>query len=133
MFLEWLEQSWWMLGIIAGMFTYITAITTGGGRFGRWARSKIVGQIEMDMKAFMDEHKGCKPQTEKSIAELKRKVSAIEIRLDNEEKLRKRDWESWKLQFRIDDNLLEHVKHGNHFDECSECKDELHQHLLNNR
>lgn len=124
--LEWFESSWWMLGIIAAMTTYITAITTGGGRFGRWARSKLVGQIESDMEQFMLEHQGCKPRTEKRLSELEGRVSECE-------KLNKRDWESWKLQFRIDDTVLEHIKHGNHLEQCDGCKDELHQHLLNNR
>lgn len=132
-FQEWIGQSWWMLATIALLISYIVQITTGAGKLGQWAQARIFAkrdaqheQLRSDVKAFMDEHSSCKPDTERRLKELEERVGTCE-------KLSSRDWESWKLQFRIDDTILEHIKHGNHLAECGEVKDELHQHLLTNR
>lgn len=125
-FETWLGQTWWLLGIIAALIVSINQIISGTGKVGKWARTKMVGEMERDMQKFMAEHDGCKPATERAIAELT-------VRVESLEGARERDWESWKLQFIIDDNMLEHEIHDNHFMQLKDCKDKLHRHLLSNR
>lgn len=132
-FLEWLQIYWPTVVFILAVIEGVREIATNTGVFGRWVQRKINGNLEQRVISFMDEHQGCKPRTEKRLKEIEDSINRIEKRIRKQEILSQRDWESWKLQFRIDDNILEHVKHGNHFQQCSDVKDELHQHLLNNR
>lgn len=131
--LEWLEQTWGLWLVIVALVEGLREVITGTGKFGKWMQARIVadvkrnvGEIERSMQSFMSTHSGCKESTERKLADLDGRVESCEERIG-------RDWESWKLQFRIDDALLEHVKHGNHMQECSDLKEELHEHLLNNR
>ncbi len=129
--IEWLKQSWFLLGIIAMMFSYLVAITNGTGKFGRWARSKLVGNMEDDMQTFMQEHEGCKPKTEKEIAVLKEENKTLKKRLDRIDEILADDLESLRLIYRILDVFLDHLIYGNHIEQIKQSKEDLHQHILN--
>ena len=100
-----------------------------GSKLWAWLKGHMYGDL---IKRLEEKEKQLEDAVER-IETLEEEVEKLDSRVGSCEERIGRDWESWKLQFRIDDNLLEHVKHGNHQKECSENKDELHQHLLNNR
>lgn len=129
--LEWLSYTWWLIGIIVALFEGIREIITGTGIFGRWARTRIVGEIESDMRKFMDEHAGCKPRTEHELQKMHDDITDIKNSLKRIEQILAKDLTSFKVTFQIFDILLDHSIYGNHIEQIKQAKEDLHQHILN--
>lgn len=120
---QWIQQGGVWLVALAGIVGALTAIVTGGGRFGQWMRGKLTGSIETEMHDFMRVHADCKPTTEREISDLK-------ARMGKAEELLERDWDSIRLLIRMADVHAEHIIHGNHLEQVRSGKDDLHRHLI---
>lgn len=125
--ITYIQHTWYLLGIITMLSTYVVTINTGAGRLGHFFRSKLIGN---EFLRFMDDHKGCKDRTEKRLSDLESSVSDMTGRIDKINEILGKDLEALKVLWRIDDALLHHARYGNHEDQINSSMIELHDHLL---
>lgn len=127
---QWLEQTWWLLGIIAALAGYITLINTGFGQIGIYLRSKLLGKWQSDMLEFMESHANCKANTEKELSNINKKLDDITNSINDINKILPKDLRSINLSFQIFDAILMHIKYGNHDKQIDKAMEDLHQHLI---
>lgn len=120
----WMQQGGALVILISTLIGAVLTIVAGSGRFGTYVKSKMVGSMESEMREFMDEHKGCKGNTEKRLNDIDADIKNIYriLELDNKDR---------KLLLNIADIHSDHIIYGNHMDEVKQWKAQLHKHILN--
>lgn len=128
---EWVQSGGAAIIFFSGVVGAIGGLILSGTKAGKTAINFINKEpmdahegLRKEVRSFMSEHKGCKPKTEK-------RLEALEDRVNKHDDLFEKDLASLRILFRIDDVMLDHCIYDNHIDQCKECKDELHNHILN--
>lgn len=119
-------------GIIAlsSVFGAVVAMVFNASKLGRWVHARIFRSVEERQSAFearttefMEQHKSCKPLTEK-------RLEAVEQHNANDLAELKKHEQDIKFLLGAVDDVLEHDIHDNHMEQLKKRKDALHKHVI---